>query len=208
MGALDQLLRDHVSPVLEAAGFVRRGRTYRLIADNGDQAIIAIERTAGSRGDVVEFYVHAAVVPVPYWAWIQHVFPTVGDRAPDYSDGLWRHRVEAPPTCRADAGPWTTDLWLLAGPSAVASCGEQLATILRTETAPLTTSLLNRATFLALTRDPTKPLGVSIGPADLMLLVDEGPSPELDKAIAHYRSLDPTDYPAAADLAAWAEARA
>jgi hypothetical protein len=194
--------------VLETAGFVRRGRTFRLVGGKGDQAIIGIERTAGSRGDWVEFYVHAAVVPVPYWAWLQHVFPSVADREPEYSDGLWRHRVEAPANLRADAGPWTTDLWLLAGSAAVPACGSSLATILRTETIPLATSLLDRPTFLNLTRDPSNPLGTSLGPADLILLVDEGPSPELDQAIAHYKSLDPTDYPAAAALATWAESRA
>lgn len=51
--------------------------------------------------------------------------------------------------------------------------------------------------------------GPTAGPdAELILLVDDGPFPELDAALAVLDARDPGDYPVAAEYAAWPRARA
>jgi hypothetical protein len=207
MNHFDRMVREYVTPVLREAGFASRGRTFRLGAGSGDEAIVSLRR-AGGRGDRVEFHVDLGVVVVPYWDWLGHVFSRPADRVPTDTDGLWRSRLDAPPAVRADAGPWTRNLWLLAGPDQVPACGAALAEVLRAEAVPLLTRLLDRGEFLALSRDPDRPLGTDLGPAELMLLVDAGPSAELVAEIARYESLDPETYPYAGRLAAWARDRA
>jgi hypothetical protein len=206
MDHFDRMVHEWVAPVLRQVGFAGRGRTFRLGVVSGDQAIVSLRR-AGGGGDRVEFHVDLGVVVVPYWDWLGQVFPRPAERAPTDTDGLWRGRLDAPPAVRADAGPWTRTVWLLAGPDMVPTCGAALAGVLREEAVPLLTRLLDRAEFLALSRDPVRPLGTDLGPAELMLLVDAGPSADLDAETARYESLDPQTYPYAGRLAAWARER-
>ena len=206
MHHFDKMLRAHVAPALRSAGYTGRGRTFRLIAESGDQAIVRLHRSGG-QGDQVEFSVDLGVVTVPYWDWLGEVFPRAPDRAPSDTDGLWRGRLHAPAGMRADARPWTRNLWLLDGPDAVDTCGQKLAELLLSEAVPLLATLLDRAAFLALSRDPAGPLGSDVGPATLMLLVDAGRSPALEAEISRYEALDRAAYPYARRLAAWARNR-
>ncbi|MFF1838008.1 DUF4304 domain-containing protein [Streptomyces sp. NPDC058231] len=45
MTPLDLLVKQHVAPVRKAVGFKKSGRTFRLIASNGDQAILGFAVT-------------------------------------------------------------------------------------------------------------------------------------------------------------------
>ncbi|MEU6772204.1 DUF4304 domain-containing protein [Streptomyces sp. NPDC046759] len=69
MGLLDLLVREHVAPVMRGAGFKRSGRTFRLIADSGDQAVLGFARQYVDPGAAV-FEVGYRIVPAPYWEWI------------------------------------------------------------------------------------------------------------------------------------------
>ena len=51
-------------------------------------------------------------------------------------------------------------------------------------------------------------LGSGLGPADVLLRVDDGPSVELDEVLARYEAKDPVEWPAAHELARWARERA
>jgi hypothetical protein len=210
MSALTSLLREHVTPLLSEFGFRREGRRYRLVAGNGDQAFVAFQRSRTDPGAADEFFVNLAVVPVPYWDWLRHIRP--GDALTDNlqaeeADGLWRDRLVAPPQFAAGIEPWQAERWLLDSVENLPACGAALATALREQAVPQLTQLLDRREFLALSRDPARPLGPGVGPAELILLVDEGPSPELEAEIARCEALDSADYPVAGDLARWARAR-
>jgi hypothetical protein len=90
----------------------------------------------------------------------------------------------------------------------VTACGASLAKILADEFVPLLTRMLDRTEFLAMARDPAKPLGDGIvGPEEIMLLIDNGPSAELEAAIAKAEALDLERYPVAPQLVAWARQR-
>ncbi|WP_328392365.1 DUF4304 domain-containing protein [Streptomyces sp. NBC_00390] len=69
MSALDLLVKQHAAPVLKAAGFKKAGRTFRLIAGNGDQAILGFARHYVAP-DAVVFEVGYGIVPAPYWEWL------------------------------------------------------------------------------------------------------------------------------------------
>ncbi|MBN6041467.1 hypothetical protein [Amycolatopsis sp. 195334CR] len=78
---------------------------------------------------------------------------------------------------------------------------------MREQAVPLLLRLTDRAEFLAMVRDPAKPLASGLG-HPIMLMVDGGPSPELDAEIAYYEALDPVGWPVGPEIVAWVRARA
>lgn len=53
MNPLDTLIRQHVAPVMRAAGYTKKGRTFRLAATHGDHAIVKIDADALDPGRFV-----------------------------------------------------------------------------------------------------------------------------------------------------------
>ncbi len=208
MSVLDRMLRTYVTPVLADAGFVKKGRTYRLTAATNDAAMVNIQRSGGGVGDRVVFFVNLSVVVVPHSDWLDYTLGITEATERSYAGGLWQSRLDAPASVAADDFSWGSERWLLDGAEMVPECGELLAGLLRDRAIPLLVKLLDRDTFLALSRDPKRPLGPRVGPADIMLLVDRGPSVELEAAIAECEALDAETYPMAGKLAAWARQRA
>ena len=215
MKPVDRLVRDHARPVLTEAGFRRKGNRFWLTAPNGDVACVDFQTQAGvtvmrpdgvhAMPDWAAFFVNIGVVPVPRWDWLCHQFPGLSKQVPEASHGLWTSRAVAPPEVADDV---ISDSWVVKGADQVAVCGEHLARVLRDDVVPLLVWCLDRAEFLALCRDPARPLDPPPSDAELILLVDDGPSPDLDAALAVLGARDPHDYPVAAEYAAWLRARA
>jgi hypothetical protein len=204
--AFDAMLNQHAAPVLKAAGFRKKGRTFRFVAPNGDHAFVHFQTWISSHEPHTDFVVNLSVVPVPQMEWIRDDYPQAANRQPAPGDGLWQDRAH-PPKDVAGPEPHMTDLWRLADADAATTCGALLADVLREHAAPLLIRLTDRAEFLAMVRDPARPLKVGLGHAEIMLLVDEGPSAELDAEIAVYEAMDPKEWPIGRQLAAWARQR-
>ncbi|MGI5254828.1 hypothetical protein [Actinacidiphila glaucinigra] len=66
MNPLDTLIRQHVVPVMKAAGFAKRGRIFRRAAPNGDHAFLHIDADAVDPEKFV-FEVSFWMVPLPCW---------------------------------------------------------------------------------------------------------------------------------------------
>ncbi|MFC9815891.1 hypothetical protein ACFVJM_27940 [Streptomyces virginiae] len=66
---LDLLVKQHVAPVMKAAGFKKAGRAFRLTTSDGDQAILGFARHYADPAAAV-FEVDDRIVPTPYWDWI------------------------------------------------------------------------------------------------------------------------------------------
>lgn len=216
MKPVDRLIRDYARPVLAEAGFRRKGNKFSRTAPNGDMACVDFHTRSGvvtmvdggmrAMPDWSSFVVTIGLMPVPRWDWLCHQFPELAKKTPDSAYGLWTSRVLPPPEMAEDAA--ARESWLITGAGQVPGRGEHLARLLRDDVLPLLVRCLDRAEFLALCRDPARPLDPPPSDADLILLVDDGPSPELDAALATLDGLDPTDFPVAAEYAAWLRTRA
>lgn len=195
---IDVLLRDHVRAPLKEKGYTRKGHNFRLTAPTGDIALIHFHSFPMGRHDV-ECYIEAAVLSVPYHDWLNH---RLGRNDPMSTGGvIWSDRVQSPfvepGSSLANSPFWELNL----------SYHEQIAELLRrvTAVADRLRHLLDRRNLLALARDPaTRPQGLrpsrefAVG----FLLVDDGPSPELEDALRELEEQHPAD-----DLVAWLRTR-
>ena len=204
---LDVMLRAFVAPVLIGAGFSRAGRTYRLAAGSGDLAVVAFQAWTYSP-DVVGFYATAGLAPVPWVAWIH--------RDDGESTRACRPGIEAklvgpdivPPRewWRGVGDPEFHPLWGFERSVSCEGCGRALATVLAEHAVPTLRRLLDRRALLTEFRSPTEPsLRGPLHPPELneiLLLVDDGPSGELNELLRRLDAAHPDS-----EFAAWTRRR-
>ena len=188
MKDLDSMLTEFVTPVLRGAGFRKAHRTYRLAAPNGSQALVNVENYPLSMSQTT-FLVNVEVTVEAYRAWIHHrITPSVRYRSqPSIGDGFWRDRLWPPPDVEYRVDEFRSQLWGFDGAEGAARCGRRLARMLAEETVPFLTRLLDRPAQGARRHDPAEDEHVQLGAnsfGEILLLVDDGPSGELDTAMA------------------------
>ncbi|MGC5020426.1 DUF4304 domain-containing protein [Micromonospora sp. DT47] len=201
--AADVLLRKHVDPVLRSRGFVRTSKVYRRYAPNGDAVVVEFQDSSSSTADEWIFYVNLALVPAPWLAWLQAPPGEARTGEPQAYDGVLSTRLsrpEAGPTIapelamesllqgRIPTGMSIDDpqRWTVDSLASAHVAGAKVAELL-TGAIDGFTDLLDRAVFKDRLRGGL-PLPGS-GPRNsalVALLVDEGPSPELDDLFAGF----------------------
>jgi hypothetical protein len=93
MNPLDILVREHVVPVMKAAGFAKRGRIFRRAAPNGDHAFLHVDADPVDPAKTV-FEVSFWMVPLPSWEFAYRDHPRA--LAPDASGALATGKVIPP----------------------------------------------------------------------------------------------------------------
>jgi hypothetical protein len=187
MHPLDALIRRYVVPLAKTDGCSKSGRTFRLIADNGDQAMFVFSRHAVDP-DMVVFEVNWHVVPLPYWEWITG--EPAGARKPDSSGALVTGRV-IPPREAAhhprDGFPFFRERWAFPYEGSDEICGLALERTLREETLPRMRHLLDRSNLLEVVRSTDVSLGMwmDVDPlvGEIVLRVDSDPAEEVGALI-------------------------
>ncbi|MCG7205849.1 hypothetical protein [Streptomyces arenae] len=190
MNPLDTLIKQHVAPVMKAAGFTRKGRTFRLAAGTGDHLFLQFDTHAVDPGRHV-FDVTFSVVPLPYWEFVKR--DDVDPPAPDASGALATCPV-IPPAAVAhepDEEMPFRSRWAFTEPRTRDLCGSELARVLVEEDLPRMTRLLDRRTLLEETR--TNPNGELVrlwgaAQSEIVLRIDDEPAEDVaalvDKAEA------------------------
>jgi hypothetical protein len=152
MHPLDTLIREHVVPAMKAAGFAKKGRTFRLAAPNGDHAIVEVDADAVDPEKHV-FDVFFAMVLLSSWEWAYRDHPkafTIN------SSGALARCPVVPPAAAArqpDAeDEYFRNQWAFVEPDTRDLCGRELAHVLIEETIPRMVRLLDRRTLLEETR--------------------------------------------------------
>jgi hypothetical protein len=87
--------------------------------------------------------------------------------------------------CRV--GEFRSQIWCFQDAESATRCGKHLARILTEETVPFLTRMLDRREQLAILHDPAEEEHLQLGSnsfGEVLLLVDDGPSPELEAALA------------------------
>jgi hypothetical protein len=187
---LDAFLRDHVRAPLKEKGFSRKGRDFRLVSENGDVALInfAPWRT-GDRE--VEFILDAGILPLTKIEWEKD---TLGVVDGSVASALWWTRLNSP---FMGTGTWQFNL----------DDSERISAFLTALGALVDRLhfLIDRQNLISMVRDPATPvqdLRSSREHALAWLLVDQGPSRELEEIVQSLESNDPDDV-----LASWVRVR-
>lgn len=203
---LDEMLRTHVAPVLTGAGYRRSGRVYRFAAPNGDLAVIEFPARVLSR-DYVDFAVTTGVAPTPAVDWIRRKAETMDSQAPGLECRLIR--VDLTPPRRWWRGVGTPDMdqhWGFKKDDGGDQCGIELAGLLADQVVPTLRRLLDRQELLAEVRNPRlgDKASLNFGKelAEIVMLVDHGPTPDLEELLESREAANPQD-----ELASWARRR-
>ncbi|MFE2286086.1 hypothetical protein ACFXDJ_18185 [Streptomyces sp. NPDC059443] len=205
MTPLDLLVKQHVAPVMKAAGFKRSGRTFRLTASNGDQAILGFARHYVDPAAAV-FEVDYRIVPAPYWEWITRYSASGEAPAPmAFGSAVVAGRV-IPPAHAAHAPDSKMSFrarWALREDNGL-SCGEALATVLHEESLPQIVHLLDRRNLLDECRHPAMSVVrlVPLTRVEIFLRVDEAPKEEVESLLADVQLVSPHD-----DFITWTRQR-
>jgi len=182
-GPVEQLVADRVTPFLAARGFTWLDGAFRKSNAAGDQAIIEIARAHSSTDEDVAFRVDRAVVPKMHWEWLRSAERGMAASVPLVPDGWCQKRV-APPIehefVRGAGDGLELRLWRVEG------CADALEAALEEEL-PRLAALLDREHLLAVVTDQDgsreeRHRIPAHGHAELVLLLDQGPSAELDAA--------------------------
>ncbi|MFF8267578.1 DUF4304 domain-containing protein [Streptomyces sp. NPDC016562] len=196
MRPLDLLVKQYVAPVMKAAGYKKSGRTFRLIAGNGDQAVLGFARHYVDPEAAV-FEVGYRIVPAPYREWI-HRHSAIGDtRAPVAFGPAVLAGSVTPPTQAAHApdSPMPfRERWALREDNGL-TCGEALATVLHDEAVPQIAHLLDRRNLLQECRHPALPVVrlVPLTRVEILLRVDDAPHEEIESLLADVQLASPHD---------------
>ena len=179
MHPLDVLIRRYVTPLAKAAGCTRSGRTFRLIADSGDQAMFDFH-THAVDPDMVVFEVNWHIAPLPYWEWItrQHAGT---QKLTNSSGAMVTGRVMPPPEAAhhpRDGFPSFEERWAFPYEGSHEICGLALERTLQEETLPRMRHLLDRSNLLELVRSKDGSLLTRMDTlmCEIVLRVDSDPA--------------------------------
>jgi hypothetical protein len=187
---LDVMLAEFVTPVLRPGGFRKTGRTYRLAAENGSQALITFQHYALSPLSRTGFIVNVGVVVEALRAWM-HDRTTPSSpypSRPSIHDSFWHDVIWAPDDVAHRIDEYRSVVWYFDDAEGAARCGRHLTRIFTEETVPFLTRMLDRGEQLWVLHDPSIPQArVRVGrnyAGEILLRVDDGPSAGLDAALA------------------------
>ncbi|WP_181804024.1 DUF4304 domain-containing protein [Streptomyces shenzhenensis] len=190
MNPLDTLIKQHVVPVMKAAGFTKKGRIFRRAAPNGDHVFLHIDANLVDPDKFV-FEVSFWMVPLPNWEFAYRNLPKT--LTPNASGALATCKVIPPDVAahQPEEEGYFRSRWAFAEPDTRDLCGRELARVLAEDAVPWMVRLLDRRTLLAETR--TNPNGelVRLGndtTSEILLRIDDDPigdvSALVDKAEA------------------------
>lgn len=208
---LAAMLDAEVDEQMTAAGFTRTGNQYQRISDLGDYALVEFTPLIATPDASVRFRIQSAVLPGPELEWRRaraaaQPDTAWGDIEPEARTGWLRTLHPPPPTRAVTSGPLPnldTALWTFT-PDTTAACGADIVKVLADDVLPRLQRLLDRTELLAIALDPEAKAYIGYAHATIILLVDDGPSEQLEAALqieaAGQGPVDP-------ELAAWARAR-
>ena len=189
--AYADVVAHRITPRLRAAGFRGTAGNWTLKASNGDMAIVNLQKSRWNTADEVGFTVNLAIVPAPWFEWMQKQNRLSPTAKPREYHGLWRDRLRP-----ADGQSRDGQFWVVRDERSATACAENVMTQLETAGIPRLLHLLDRKAlteaikagdFGYIKMSPLIPLAV--------MLSDEGPGLELEETLRRLES----------NLPGWAE---
>jgi hypothetical protein len=208
---LAAMLEAEVDEHMTAAGFTRTGNRYHLTSDLGDYALVEFTPLIATPDASVRFRIHSAVLPRPELEWRRARAAAQPDMAPSTIEpeartGWLQTWHQPPPTRAVTSGPspnLDATLWTFT-PDTSTACGADIVEVLADDVLPRLQRLLDRTELLTIALDPDAKAYIGYTHATIILLVDNGPSEQLEAAL----QIEETGQgPVELELAAWARAR-
>ncbi|MBV9486166.1 MAG: DUF4304 domain-containing protein [Frankiaceae bacterium] len=176
----------HLVPVIRATGFKGTWPTWRLINERDDVAVINVQLSQWNTAQSARFYVNLAVAPRPWREWNAARLSRPADKSVSEQDGLWRARLQPSPGLDT-GGAWT----VIDERSAEAAARDVVIRLEAQGQLREVVRLLNREAILA-TVDAgdlgeikrTSDWSIHFEIAMVVLLADEGPSPQLNQVMS------------------------
>ena len=129
--AYAEVLVRRITAQLRAAGFRGTAGNWNLTAANGDMAIVNLQKSRWNTADEVGFGVNLAIVPVPWFEWMQKQYRLSLTAKPREHHGLWRDRLRP-----ADGLSRDGQFWVVRDDRDAAACAEDVTTQLETAGIP------------------------------------------------------------------------
>lgn len=189
--AYAEVVAHRITSRLRAAGFRGTAGTWNLTASNGDTAIVNLQKSRWNTADEVGFTVNLAIVPAPWFEWMQKQYRLSATAKPREYHGLWRDRLRP-----ADGLSRDGQFWVVRDERSAATCAEDVTTQLETAGIPRLLHLLNRKALTeAIKAGDFGYIKMSALIPLAVLFSDEGPGPELEETLRRLES----------NLPGWAE---
>jgi len=84
-----------LAPALRQDGFTGSGSTWVRGAPNRDRAVVNLQSSQFSTADEVRCNMNLALIPAPWWEWLQAFHLERSYRTPKHQHGMWRRRLMA-----------------------------------------------------------------------------------------------------------------
>ena len=191
-GLLDQLVQEFAAPVLNEHGYVpQSNREFSRSAPNGDLAFAAFAPVRGAAIRPAEvFQIKESILPTTKISYTKYLYadsgnPWIGPRA---SQGLYQRAVRPPLEFDVYRGERISEVswqWVLhPTEKLVSDAGPLLQSILKDDVLPRLDRLSDRGALLDELRSGVARAVTGLRVGEILLIVDDGESAELDALIA------------------------
>ncbi|GAA1246205.1 hypothetical protein GCM10009633_19230 [Janibacter melonis] len=201
--ALKDALRDIVGPAARAHGYRGSAPNWRKLSA-GDCAVVNVQSSAWSSADHVKFTVNLAFAPEPWLRWMVEETGRAPRSMPEYH-GLYREPLR-PRDAAAGEDRW----WDVVDDASARSAVGEVVDLMNGSGWPVLESMFSRETLASRVRQgELGKLGEGqsdhlADKVDALLLMDCGPSPELERLLARLTATTrPDARPAAERFNAW-----
>ena len=208
--ALKTALRDIVGPAAREQGFKGSAPTWRKSNADGDWAVVNVQSSSSSSAAHLRCIINLAVAPAPWLAWERSRLGPGAPKSIDEAMGLFRDRLH-PSGPAEGVGRW----WDVYDEASARAVADDMVAQLTARAWPVLQRLLDRKAFLE--QLVTGELGgmrranfeVFFARAEALLLMDAGPSEQLNRALrVALDGFTPRDEQAARDFDSWVRERA
>lgn len=204
--ALKAALRDVVGPALRSPGYEGTAPNWRRSTAAGDWAVINIQSSAFSSAGSLRCVINLALAPEPWLRWWKEKLPRLMPKSvTESSFGLYRQRLHPAGTPERVDGWWEVS----DDASAVAAATDMVAQLNAVGRPVLDRMLADGRVLEQVRRGDLGNLtkehhAVFFARAEALLLMDNGPSEELEEQLRHAREgCIPTQREAALHFDTW-----
>ncbi len=184
--ALKTALRDVLGPCARGHGFKGSAPTWRKSTSSGDWAVVSVQSSSFSSAEHLKCVINLAVAPEPWLRWSRVELGAGMPKSVTESLGLYRERLHPEGTV-----PGQDDWWEITDAASAMSAVEDMVVQLDVAGWSVLDRLLSpegmlekvRAGVLGPWKRPSG--GVFLARAEALLLMDDGPSPELDERLQY-----------------------
>ena len=201
MKPLDLFIRQYVHPGMKAAGFAKKGRSFRREPPAGDVIILEFP-THQVDASATVFEVNFSIAPLVYWKWLRR--NEAEPRTPDSGGAVLRCPVMPPVelSYRPNGSNDFLERWAFRDEQSYVGCGAALSGLLIGTAIPKMERLFDRRALLEEFLNPTLPdvrfAGRDLG--EVVLSLDIASKEEIQEKLDALRGNDRMKY-----FVAWAE---